>query len=352
LSAALWQQLHSAGAYRTSLAPWELARIHVPLGSLGITPAPEPALRDVLIRGEGVAMLTGPPGAGKSSVLAYTADQLAGQSTPDGQRRFLPLFVSVASRGEVLDDLDRLGQEVIAELLSAMAPTLPKATQTRLRVALAAQVSRQHTPARFNAKLAAKLFGAGPEIGVSLAEDTITTIGPSRLDSYGGLTTLGNITRGRGHEMVVVFEDTDAWSNVAGGSELAEKFFARLRSLIDADVAIAVAVQDHWLTELRSCQALEERAETSRAMPRLTREQAASLLRAVISRRTEWELGPDSPSDPPGQLFTTEALEALADRLHAQQNLRASLVWLRNTLDRYHGALPDQVGLEHLLETG
>lgn len=351
MSAELWQQLHSAGAYRTSLAPWELAHVHVPLGSLGISPAPEPALQDVLTRGEGVAMLTGPPGAGKSSVLAYTADQLAGQRGASGQR-FLPLFVSVASRGDVLDDLDRLGQEVIAELLSAMAPTLPKATQTRLRQALAAQVSRQHTPARFNAKLVAKLFGAGPEMGVSLAEETITTIGPERLDSYGGLKTLGDITRSRGHEMIVLFEDTDAWSNIAGGGDLAEKFFARLRSFIDAEVAIAVAVQDHWLAELPSCQALEERAETSRAMPTLTRQHAASLVGAVISRRAEWGLGSDSPSDPPGQLFTPEALEALSDRLHAQQNLRATLAWLRNTLDRYHGALPDQIGRNQLLEAG
>jgi hypothetical protein len=84
-------------------------------------------------------------------------------------------------------------------------------------------VTTQRSGAKFNAKLAAKIFNAGPELGVELGGDVMSIVREQRLDNHGGLKTLGDVVRAHGLELMIAVEDTDAWARSTEGDEIARR---------------------------------------------------------------------------------------------------------------------------------
>jgi AAA ATPase-like protein len=352
MTSELWRELYDQQAFKPAPSLWELAEAHVPFSELGARQAPEPRVRSGLEEGDGLALLVGAPGSGKSSVLAYVAARLAG-SRSDAGRLYLPVFVPVAARPEA-SDLDLFGRGVALEVLLALREQLPKAARERLERQLAEQVSRQRTPPQFNARLAARIPGLSSEAGVKFAGEIVTLAGRERLDNYGGLRSLGDLARAHGHELIVLVEDTDAWSSIPSGPEVAEAFFAGvLRPLAsDADVAVGVAVQPRW-EELPAFAELKERAVAAVPMPPVPRPpRATRVVAAVLERRVRRAVGAEvAGEDVIERLLTPDGLETLASEMIERGSLRAPLARLRDTLDRFADGLPERLDREHFLET-
>jgi hypothetical protein len=310
--------------------------------------------RTALSDGDGLSLLSGPSGSGKSSVFAAIASELASTANPEG-RRFLPIFMPVAAQPEAASDLDAFGRGAIAETLAALRNGLPGPMREKLERGKADEVRLERRGPRFNARLVARVFGAGGDAGIELGGDLVSIAGKGRLDARGGLRTLSDIVRTRGLELVVIVEDTDAWAITAGGEEIATAFFSNVLRPVSADVelAIGVAVQDRW-ADHRGAIELRERAVGAVSMPEpADAGQAARLVGAVLARRIEWNLGDTAELgvDPAGDLFSADALEALAGELRTTRSMRAPLATVRDTLDRLADDLPDRIEREHLLDS-
>src|SRR4051794_22009929 len=98
------KKLYEGKAFKPTPSLWEMAEAHVPFAELDVIAAPEESIQNGLTEGDGVAVLIGPSGSGKSSVLAYVAKTLA-VTHADGPhvRPYLPVFVPVAGRPQLLN---------------------------------------------------------------------------------------------------------------------------------------------------------------------------------------------------------------------------------------------------------
>lgn len=104
MSSEVLRELYNNKAFKPAPSLWELAEAHVPFTELGIARAPEPIVRGGLVETDGLVMLVGGSGSGKSSVLAYVTAQLASETTGGrAPRRYLPIFVPVAGRPHAAD---------------------------------------------------------------------------------------------------------------------------------------------------------------------------------------------------------------------------------------------------------
>lgn len=347
--------LYENKAFKPAPSLWELALTHVDLATVGFPATPESRMLSGLVTAEGVSLLRGPSGSGKSSVLAHVAKTLAGQPTPDrADLAFMPIFVPTVPDRERLD-IEVFGQGAIREVLLAIGNTLPREYRDKLMQGKASRVMRQVTGAVFNTKVAGKLFGSGAEVGLRLAGDVTTLVDERGLDSSGGVKTLGDILRANGHELLILVEDTDAWAlDDDIGQERARAFFGGVARPLasDVDVAVAIAAQAHWFedTPLPELAQLAERAVTIADMPRPQSEhQARALIEAVLDRRIQVSLGADLGTSASG-LFSTEVLDALGHDVFATGSVRRPLTKVRDLLDRAD-VLPPVVGMEHLLES-
>lgn len=170
----LVQHLYDNRAFKPAPSLLELASAHVPFADLGgVVAAPEPRVRSGIEEGDGITVLVGGSGSGKSSVLACIASELAGSPTPAG-RRYLPVFVPVAARPAVADDLGAFGRAAAREVLLALRAGLPHEYRDRLEQISAPAVTRQQTGPKFNASLVGRVFGrSGADLGVDLGGDVV-----------------------------------------------------------------------------------------------------------------------------------------------------------------------------------
>ena len=352
---SLWRELYEARAFKPAPSLWELADTHVPFAELGSEPAPETPVRNALEEGDGVAVVVGHSGGGKSSVFAYVAAQLtAEQVATSSGHRYLPLFVPVAARPDAVEDLGIFGRGAILETYLALSTQLDDVHRDKLRGAMADQVARERTAPRFNARLMARIPGLSGEAGMQLANDLTRVSGVERLDNHGGLRTLGDIARAYGYEVVLLVEDTDAWAGMRGGEQLAEAFFGRvLRPLTaNVDIAVGVAVQSTW-QDNPTFKELRERAVTAVEMPGFPAgEQTSRAVRNILARRAKRGLDPEAlGADPIRALFTDAAIDTLVAELVTSNSMRAPLTRIRDTLDRFADALPERIDRHHLLES-
>jgi hypothetical protein len=354
----LVRELYEGMAFKPTPSLDELAQAHVPFGEIGIAPAPEPVIANALREAEGMALLVGETGAGKSSVLAWTATSLAAQQTPtDPPRAYFPVFVPVAGSPADTADLDAFGRATMHEVLSALKGGFSGRDRKRVEEAMASEVSTHHVGADFNVKLHAKVFGTGVEVAAATARDVVGLVRDGRLDNYGGIPTLGTILRARGLELILIVEDTDAWAISAESLDLARSFFRGVARPLatDVDVGVALAVQTPWLSgdrELAEVQLLAEKALTCTPMPQPASEQEAELiLERVLDKRIRRGLDePEALGDAPSRaVFSAEALAELAREFFERGVPRAVLTYVRDTLDRHSGDLPERIELHHLL---
>ena len=355
MSRELLQALHEARAFKPAPSLWELAATHVPFGELGIADPPEPRMLHGLSERDGVALLFGDSGAGKSSVLSYVTTELAGELTDEEEpHRYLPVFVPVVGQ-PAAGTLDDFGRAAMLEVLLALRDVAPQEARERIEAGMGKEVSTQRSGAKFNAKLAAKIFNAGPEMGIELGPDVVTIVREQRLDNRGGLKTLGDVVRAHGLELLIAVEDTDAWASSAEGEGTARTFFSDvIRPLAaDVDVGVAIAVQSRW-EALDEVVALRERAVSVATMPDPTSEDhARQMIEGILERRIRYGLGEryPLPDAPVREAFADDALAVLAHDLSGSGNFRRPLAIVRDTFDRHADGLPDQFEREHLLDS-
>jgi hypothetical protein len=347
----LLEQLARAGAFRPALRLDELAAVHIPFRELGFDAEPERMVAEGIAQHTGITLLVGERGNGKSSVLAYVADRLAGARSDSG-RRYLPLLVPVAARGADAASLATFGAMAIGSLLAGF-DDLSDEQEQAFRAATAEAISREAPNRTFNASAAAKVFGAGVEGGVESKGEVITVVtSGAPPDEFGGLTTLGHTLRGRDRELVVMIEDTDGWTLQDGddGRTLARDFFGRvLAPLATADVSVVVAVQTHWTTEVDEFAALNERAVKRVTLPTFDDpERAVTTVRRVLGRRIEWQLGGARNA---ADAVTDAAVQALAEHLRLTGSIRSVLTLVRDTLDQLQTGFPTRLDTEHLAES-
>ena len=348
---SLLEQLARAGAFRPALRLDELAAVHIPFHELGFDAHPERMIADGIAQHTGITLLVGEGGNGKSSLLAYVADRLAGTASEDG-RRYLPLFVPVATRGQDAAQLETFGRMAIGSLLAGF-DDLSEEQEQAFRAVTAEAISREAPSRTFNASVAAKVFGAGVEGGVASKGEVITVVTSAAVpDDFGGLTTLAHTLRGRDRELVVLIEDTDGWTLQDGddGRTLAREFFGRvLAPLATADLSIVIAVQTHWTTQVEEFTALNERAVKRVTLPTFgDEERAEATVRRVIGGRIEWKLGGARNA---ADVVTDAAVAALAEHLRQTGSIRSVLTLVRDTLDRLETSFPERIGTAHLAES-
>ena len=348
---SLLERINGEGGFNPALDHDELADTHIRFRDLGADSDVEMHLDTAIRRGSGIVLVVGPSGGGKSSLIAFTTRELAGShALGSPPRRFLPLYVPVAARGIDAADLRVFGQLAIRQLLSSFGATLKRRDIRRLERGAADAITRQPPSVSFNPKLTAKGFGLGGELGAQLAGEivSITTEGAT-LDEHGGLTTLAHTVRGHEHELVIVIEDTDAWTitDEDQGRDLAREFFGHVVApLIAADLTVVVAAQTHW-DEVDAFQAVAARAAARVELPTIIgRAQAVRAVACLVQRRASWALGREIPLE---DVVTESAVEVLAARL-GTGSFREPLTLLRDALGRLAPTFPDRLDRGHLLE--
>lgn len=338
-------------AFRPALPLEQLAELHIPFRDLGFSAEPEAQIASAVAQATGLTLVVGEPGNGKSSLLAFLADALFSSPAPD-DRLCLPLFVPVASRGEDAADLETFGAMAAQSLLGTFDDLTDQ--QRQLVTAIGSdEVTRQLPSNALNAKVAAKIFGAGVEGGVESRDEVVTvTAAGASVDEYGGLATLAHTLRARKRELILIIEDTDGWTLQDGelGSTLARRFFGSvLAPLATAEVSVVVALQTHWTREVEEFTLLNERAIKRVTLPTFgDRARAEQTVRSVVARRLDWKL---SGTHDAAQALTDGAVEALATDLAQRGSIRTVLTLLRDALDRLDGAFPARLDTEHLVET-
>ena len=335
----LLQALVDAGAFRPALRLDELAEVHIRFAELGFDADPERLVVDGIGQHTGLTLVVGEQGNGKSSLLAHVAGELADR--PAGDRRYLPLFVPVASRGEGAADLGTFGSMAIANLRASF-DDLTEDQEQAFRELTAEAITREAPSRTLNARVAAKVFGTGVAGGVESKGEVVTVITSAEtLDAYGGLGTLAHTLRRRDRELVVIVEDTDGWTLQDGddGRSLARAFFGRvLAPLATAGLSVVVAVQTHWTTDVEEFQALNERALRRVTLPTFDdAARAESTVRRVLGGRMEWALGGVHNA---ADAFTDGGIATLADTLRRTGSIRTSLTLVRDTLDQLAHELP------------
>jgi hypothetical protein len=216
----------------------------------------------------------------------------------------------------------------------------------------AEQITRQMPSNALNAKIAAKVFGAGVEGGVESLDEVVTVTTSSEfVDEFGGLATLSHTLRGRQRELILIVEDTDGWTLQDGdqGSTLARQFFGNvLAPLATAEVSIVVALQTRWTRDVEEFALLNERALKRVTLPTFAGDHAEETVRRVVARRLDWQLGgTHSATD----VLTDGAVQALTTDLSQTGSIRTVLTLLRDALDRLEGHFPERLDTEHLVES-
>lgn len=346
----LLQQLNASSAFAPSMGMVKLAEAHIPFAELTGYDL-EGRIAEAIEVADGLVLLEGERGAGKSSALAKVALDLSKQRTPNGECQYFPLFVPIVAADRV--DIQGVGKQAWDQLAYSLQD-LPEPAQEgaseQIGRAKVEQVSRQLPAQAFNAKLSASVLGTGLELGGELKGGVVTlTQSSTPLDELGGLLTLAETLRGNSLELVLIIEDTDGWSleTKERGLKLAQTFFARtLRPLLAPGFAFVVAVQSHWRVDAEAYEPIADQAPHLTRIPEFPGDRALDAVKTVLARRCEYALGTEHSAE---DIATDDALDLLAAKLLETQNIRDLLTMMRDALMK---AEPDveRITRAHLLE--
>lgn len=366
MSAEILAALRERTAFKPKPPDYELALAHVPLGEVGLSnPIEQRVLSAMRAEDESFILIVGPPGEGKSSLLAWAAGKAA---RAGGPTRVLPIYVPVGHHTATIN-ADLLVRGVAEGIAVRLGPMLKKRDREALERALAITISTVRKPLKLRAGLTVPLLhGFGAELAAEVGGDLATLVkhGGWQGGPHSGLVALSDLTRAHGGHMVVIVEDTDIWS--AGDENMARRasaFFAAVRSLLGApDVTMLAAVQSHWgqlqpsgsnrakhaaAAQLQFRELRDRAARVLHVPAPASHEQARALLRAVLERRMHITL--EEPAPAGGWcdvVFSGDAVELLARRC-LERSLRQALADVRDTFD-HHDALPAQITREHVVE--
>jgi hypothetical protein len=358
VSATLLTGLRENLAFKPAPPPYELALAHVRLDNLGFDRAVEERLLSFM-RGEdeGLLLLTGPPGCGKSSLLEWACWQLAEETGG------LPVTCSVAGRGTV--SAEAIVKAIADGVATRLAATLGNRERKSLENALATTLTTQRAPAKLTASITVPpLHGVTAQVAGEFAKEMTTVVraGGWRNGPAAGLTSLTDLARDHKLRLVVVIGDTDLWSaGDEAAARNATRFFNALRSLNSApDAKLILAVQDHWATGDKTAAARNAASEFNalaglaarrlRVPTATSKAHAHRLICAIIDRRVEISTAAPCPA---GKrwcevLFSADALALLGEHCR-KGSPRTSLAVIRDALDRQPQP-PAQLDREDLLE--
>lgn len=234
MSQAILTLLREHTAFKPKPPEYELALAHVPLGQVGLeNPIDDRLLEAMCAEDESFTIVLAPPGCGKSSALSAAAMHAAKR---DVQPRILPLRVPVGHHTAPLDAV-LLVRAVASELANQLAPLLEKRPRERLERALATTISHSRQGTRISLALnaVAPHSPIGASLGVQLAGDltTLTSQAGWQGSPHAGLLALRDIADARNARLVVIFDDTDTWSE--GDEEMALSRPGLLRRAPGAD---------------------------------------------------------------------------------------------------------------------
>jgi energy-coupling factor transporter ATP-binding protein EcfA2 len=365
MSREILATLRDRAAFKPKPPEYELALAHVPLAEADFADAVEErVLRVMRAEDESFVLIMGPPGGGKSSLLAWSAGEV---SRDDGKPRIVPVYVPVGHHAAPIEP-GLIVRGVAEGLAVRLAAHLKPRDRESIEKALAITITSRRQPTRLSAGLSMPLLhGLAANVAVELGGDLTTLVkqGGWQGGPNAGLTRLADLARAKDARLVVIVEDTDIWS--AGDENMARRagaFFVAMRSLLDCpDITVLAAVQSHWgslepLTveakhTARARLQFRELAERAGRVLRVPEPhggtQAHALLRAILERRIQITL--DVPAPDGGWcdlVFASEAVELLAHRC-LERSLRQALTDVRDTFD-HHETLPDQITRDHIAE--
>lgn len=362
MNADLLKDLRERTAFKPKPPNYELALAHVPLGEAGLKDPVEQRLLDAMVsEDESSVLVVAPPGGGKSSLLAWSAAEVAA----DKERRVVPVYVPVGHHA-VRIDASLVVRGVAEGLAQRLASDLKSRERDMLAKSLAISVTTSKRPARLRAGLKLPpLHGLTADVAIELGHDltVLAQAGGWQGGPHSGLTALADLTRAYEGHLVVIVEDTDIWS--AGDPDMAGRagaFFSAMRSLVACpDVTTLVAVQSHWgepdsLASSQSRNAgaayreLRSRASRVLVIPTPASEQQAhGLVCSVLDRRIQITVGGRAPSSGwSSAVFSEDALELLAKRC-LKGTVRQVLTDVRDTFD-HHETLPDLITRDDIIE--
>ena len=281
-------------AFSTSLRFDLLAAQHVPHLVLGARDV-EGAVARAIERAEGVTVVTGRIGSGKSSVLAAVTDGL--------DEGFVPLRVSVV--GVEAGDPAAFARHAIREI--GMLPDTQLTSHERH--ALARATATEAMDARWRELRAGLSIRPGPALIPSVVGDIKrTAIEELRHDAdpaeaVAGLQRLFDVFWAVGRCPVLVVDDTDHWG---GAPAVADRFFDQTaRALGRLDAALLVAAQRQY-TRLEGYGRIRQTFTAEVALPALP--DAEDGIARVLGRRIDREL----PVATVESVFEPDALRLLA----------------------------------------
>jgi len=307
MSREILESLRDATAFKPKPPDFELAIAHIHAADVGIPHAIDARVLNAMITDdEAFTIVIGPPGSGKSSLLAATASEAARREGPPAA---LPLKVPVAHHTrEITADL--LVKAIAQSLAYELRGHLSAIDRQKLENALATTIATSRQSSGLSGSLSAGPPGLKAVIGAAIGKDLATLTSNADWQAGGPVQTLlalRDLAAAHNTRLVVIFDDTDVWS--VGDQEMAARagsFFSALRFLLQCpEVSILVAVQTHWTetgttaeaatrTARREYRELAERVGARLRVPLpQSRMQARKLMGAVIDRRVDIAL----PSD-------------------------------------------------------
>jgi Cdc6-like AAA superfamily ATPase len=292
-----------------------LAEDHVPFDELTSEARFEQRLIDTVTGPEGLSLIFGSAGSGKTSLIAWACHHL-----PDTHAA---LRVPVAAL-EDAGDLRVLAGTVIVAAVRATA-NLTEEQRTDLSATAADRVSTRP---------AGKLITGGTIGGAMIPAELNLDLGSLYseyereglpVDRLHGLDRLVSVFAARGKQLLLVLEDTDA---MAGGpGEQAERFLAAILILArEFDAPVIVAVQDHHSGPAYDRLRQEGREIVIPALP-----DTAQALRRIVAHRLHRAELRDVPV---GEVLDDDAVNALVSVYdESAGNLRQVLAVLQFALD-------------------
>jgi hypothetical protein len=148
MSVAILTVLRERTAFKPKPPDYELALAHVPLGEVGLSnPIEQRVLTAMCTEDESFILIVGPPGEGKSSLLAWAA----GRATEaGGPTRVLPIYVPVGHHTAMIDT-GLLVRGVAEGIAIRLGPTLKKRDRETLERALAITITTARQPLKLAA---------------------------------------------------------------------------------------------------------------------------------------------------------------------------------------------------------
>ena len=341
MSAANLKLLADEKAFEPTQRFVELPADHVPRKELGGYDIETEVLGTITFAEPRVAVVWGPPEAGKSSVIATVGERL-----PPG---FLLLPIPVWGLPDAtVSSAAEFGRHVLEQINVLLHSHLQAHQRRRLGRALITKRTRQSGGIGGSAGLGLPIKGLDANVAVELHTATQSVeeqVGVGNI--FGGLESLRGIFEYQKIEPVFVIDDTDHWAGRGeDGIKIARAFFSNvLRPYAkDLDLRLLLAVHNQYreLKEYAAAQDFLREFDVPVLSP------PAEALGRILAQRIE-QSSCDASLPDVFEDGALDRLEAEYDRL--EHNLRKTLTIAYVALAKAGPPYPERITKDHIRDT-